>query len=280
MKIKHVDEPGATTFAAFAYVTARYVRWQVTVVRPGRSPNVGGQSIEFFAAAAVDAAPRGIGITAHALPIVQTAGTPPAKLTQPLKVVLDYPYAEPLHAAIRITGHEPRPVDLTFGSQTLDSVVETSDAPRPLAIDVEAGGEKVAAQAVTLPPLRTLDGLHPAPLAHRHRLYGDPDRHRGEAGQQPAAGHGRRPPHGQLSRGRAVSSGMSRCSGRPISSSSGCRPRTAADFFEAVKQRPGGAQRDVPERADRPVPAGGIAAAVPFRHATGASAPACRWTRR
>ena len=48
VKVRHVDEPGATTFAAFAPVTARYVRWQVTSVLPGRSRNVGGQSIEFL----------------------------------------------------------------------------------------------------------------------------------------------------------------------------------------------------------------------------------------
>ncbi len=55
-KVKHVDIPGATTFAGFAPVTARYVRWQVTAMLPGRSPNVGGQSIECLPPAKPEAA--------------------------------------------------------------------------------------------------------------------------------------------------------------------------------------------------------------------------------
>ncbi len=71
VKIEHVDAPGATTFEAFRPVRARYVRWQVTSVLPGRSPNVGGRSIELFAARAADETPRGIAIEAHTVPIIR-----------------------------------------------------------------------------------------------------------------------------------------------------------------------------------------------------------------
>ena len=47
-------------------VAARYVRWQVTSVLPGRSPNVGGQSMEFFVAGQTEPQPRGIGVDAVA----------------------------------------------------------------------------------------------------------------------------------------------------------------------------------------------------------------------
>ena len=70
VKVAHVDEPGATSFAAFAPVAARYVRWQVTSVLPGRSPNVGGQSIEFFAAAAeAETKPAAIGVKCGRSPL-------------------------------------------------------------------------------------------------------------------------------------------------------------------------------------------------------------------
>ena len=153
VKVQHVDEPEATTFAAFSPQNARYVRWQVTSVLPGRSQNVGGQGIEFFVAARVDAAPCGIGITARAVPIIDQQGT---GLVQPLKVTLAYPYAEPAQAVLRVTGQEPRGVDLKFGSQTLQYTAPAVDAAQSLDIAVEIGREKVVSQTVTLPPARKL----------------------------------------------------------------------------------------------------------------------------
>lgn len=153
VKVQHVDEPGATTFAAFAPVTARYVRWQVTSVLPGRSPNVGGQSIEFFAAGQTEAKPGGIGIEARTVQVVERQA---GARVQPLKVTLDYPYAEPVQAVVAIEGQPPRPVELTFGSQTLPYTIAAADAERTLKIAVEAGGLQVASRAVPLPPTRQL----------------------------------------------------------------------------------------------------------------------------
>ena len=153
VKVKHVDEPAATTFAAFAPVPARYVRWQVTSVLPDRSRNVGGRSIEFFTGGESEAAPRGIGIAARTVPILQQQAT---GMVQPLKVRLAYPYAEPAEAILRVAGQEPRPVTLEFGSQTLSYTVPAHDAAQPLELAIEIGGEKVACQTVTLPPARKL----------------------------------------------------------------------------------------------------------------------------
>ena len=75
LAVKHVDKPGGTTFAAFAPVTARYLRWQVTEVMPGRSLNLGGQSIEFFAPGEPDDSPHGIGIEAERTPPIVEPGT-------------------------------------------------------------------------------------------------------------------------------------------------------------------------------------------------------------
>jgi alpha-mannosidase len=153
VKIQHVDEPGATTFAAFAPVTARYVRWQVTSVLPGRSPNVGGQGIEFFAAGPAETRPEGIGIEARTVQVVQRQA---GGLVQPLKVTLDYPYAEAAQVVVKIAGQEPRSLELTFGSQTLPYMIVAADAERTLEVAIELDGQRVAARAVPLPPTRKL----------------------------------------------------------------------------------------------------------------------------
>jgi hypothetical protein len=153
VKIKHVDEPGATTFAAFAPVQARYVRWQVTSVLPGRSPNVGGQSIEFFAAGEAEARPRDIGIQARTVPVIERRA---GAAVQPLRVTLDYPYAERSKALVRLAGQEPRPVELTFGSHTLQYTVAAAETERKLDVAIEVGGETVASRAVPLRPARRL----------------------------------------------------------------------------------------------------------------------------
>ena len=117
------------------------MRWQVTSVLPGRSPNVGGQSIEFFAAdGEPEATPAGIGIDVQTLPIIERQAD---AAVQPLRVTIDYPYAETLKAMVRVEGQEPRPVELTFGSHTLEySVAATDEHDRTLKIDIEVGGDE------------------------------------------------------------------------------------------------------------------------------------------
>ena len=151
VKVKHVDEPGAMTYAAFAPVTARYVRWQVTSVLPGRSRNVGGQRIEFFTAGAPASTPRGIGIAARTVQVIERQA---GALVQPLRVSLNYPYAETVKALVRIEGQEPRSWELAFGSQTLDYTIAAAETERTLQVAIEVGGKNVAAQAVTLKPSR------------------------------------------------------------------------------------------------------------------------------
>lgn len=153
VRVKHIDEPGATTFAAFKPIEARYARWQVTSVLPGRSPNVGGQSIEFFAAGTAEPAPRGIGVQARTVQIVERQAEAPR---QPLRVTLHYPYAETVQANVLVEGQPPRTAELTFGSKTLQYDVATAAAERALNVAIEVGGEKVVSRFVTLPPTRQL----------------------------------------------------------------------------------------------------------------------------
>ncbi|MFC1596851.1 glycoside hydrolase family 38 C-terminal domain-containing protein [Planctomycetota bacterium] len=153
VNIQHVDEPGAMTFASFRPVRARYVRWQVTSVLPERSPNVGGHSIEFFAAGKVDKTPDGITLEAHTIPVIEQSDE---GLVQPLKLTLNYPYAETKRATVNITGQTPETISLRYGTQTLRNTLLALDTEQSLDIQIEIEGKEVAAQAVKVPPARKM----------------------------------------------------------------------------------------------------------------------------
>lgn len=153
VKLKHVDEPGATSFAAFAPVTARYVRWQVTSVLAGRSPNVGGQAIEFFKAGAPEATPAELGLKGNTIQVIQKKG---AELRQPLKVNLEWPYAETVNATVRLPGQEPREVVLKFGGTTLDFSILAPDQETVLPLTVEVPGVQPVERSLTIKPARKL----------------------------------------------------------------------------------------------------------------------------
>ena len=154
VKVAHVDKPSATTFASFKPVRARYVRWQVTSVLPGRSPNVGGKSIEFFAAGKVEkGVPSGIAIEAHTVPVIKRQDE---GLTQALKLNLTYPYAETREATVHLSGREPLSAKLQYGSQTLECNLPARDTEQSLDIRIDIEGKTAAAQTVKLPPARNL----------------------------------------------------------------------------------------------------------------------------
>lgn len=153
VKVAHVDKPGATTLATFPPVLARYVRWQVTSVLPGRSPNVGGQVMELFAAGDVDATPSGIGVSAHVLPIIERAGN---RLSQSLKLAVQYPYAEACQARVQVNGQKPRDMTLKFGHDTLEYVTPATDVARSLEVRFEISGQHAVTRTIQLPPARRL----------------------------------------------------------------------------------------------------------------------------
>lgn len=155
LKVAHVDEPGATTLAAFAPVTARYVRWQVTEVKPGRSPNLGGQGVRFFAAEPAEAAPTRIAVEGRALPIVALRG---GAGVRSLRVALDYPYAEPVSARVTVAALPSREVELRLGANRLAFEIPEAEEARSLKVVVEVAGKAVAErQMAVLPaPRRTV----------------------------------------------------------------------------------------------------------------------------
>ena len=152
-QVTHVCQRAGITFFALAEpVAAQRVRWRVTQLG---SPHgtVGGAAIEFFAAGQPEPSPRGIGIEARTVQIIERKD---GKLVQPLKVTLDHPYAESAKALVRVEGQEPRPLELKFGSQTLEYTVAAADTGRTLNVAIEVGGAQIASRAVTLKPARKL----------------------------------------------------------------------------------------------------------------------------
>ena len=262
VRVKHEDKPGATTFARFAPVRARYVRWQVTAIAPGGSPNVGGQRIEFFVAGAAEASPRGIGIetkTAHV--IERKAGA----LTRSMKLMLDYPYAKPVRAIIRVEGQPSRAVELNFGRQTFEYTTAAMETSQTVNVTVDVGGESVAAKPVTIPPARTLT-VYLLPHSHHdigytaiqtdieekqinnllegmaaaHRTADYPEGARFVWNVEVLWGAGSSPAAAVVQRARGI-------------------PRRGP-------KRAAWLERDVPQRTDRSLPAGGTRAALPIRH--------------
>ncbi len=163
IQVKHVDEQGATTFASFPPVTARFVRWQVTSVLPGRSTNVGGQGIDILVAAgAPEAKPSGLKVACSTLPILRRGES---GLRHPLYMTIDYPYAETLQAVARLDGQEPRPFELHNGAQELQFEIPASDQVRELAIGIEVADKSIASPKVSIKPVKKLT-IYVLPHSH------------------------------------------------------------------------------------------------------------------
>jgi alpha-mannosidase len=163
--VTHVNQrAGETFFALPSPVTARRVRWHITGLGPQGFPTVGGAEVAFYSPSpdAPETSPHALTIEAKALPLLERKGQ---ALLQPLVVTLQYPYATPLEATLRVEGAEPRPVSLKFGSQKLEIPLPTSASDRTLRVAVESLGQAVAAQTIAVQPVRPLD-IYLLPHSH------------------------------------------------------------------------------------------------------------------
>ncbi len=138
--------------------------------------------------------------------------------------------------SVRVEGQEPRPVELTFGSQTLEYAVAAADRERTLNVDIEVGGDKVASRTMTLKPARKLTVYI---LPHSHTDIGytaiqtDIEEKQINNLLQGLADARRT---AELSRRARVSSGTSRCSGPPTCSCSDFAGQQRDEFLDAVKR--------------------------------------------
>ena len=114
--VKHVNQRAGVTFLALpAPVTARRVRWQVTELGAGLA-TVGGAEIAFFSAGKGIAPPR----HHDREPDAANAGAARARRwSRPLKVTVNYPYAEPVDGVVRVTGAEAKAVISSSAARAL-----------------------------------------------------------------------------------------------------------------------------------------------------------------
>ncbi len=150
--VQHANTPGATTFVAFPPVTARYVRWQVTELGPKGYGTVGGAEIAWFAAGAVEPAPRQIQVHSRALDALLRDGS---RSVQPLEVTVESPYAQTIDATVQVADGKPVPIRLTPGSHVVSvPPLPAVDRETPVAVTLQAGGHSVRSQLLRRPVRR------------------------------------------------------------------------------------------------------------------------------
>ncbi len=150
--VQHVGKPaGMTTFVMPEPVTAQRVRWQVTKMTNDQINCAGGAEIVFYEAVGGDSTPKRIAIEARGEPVIERTND---QRSQPLKVSLDYPYATPIDAVVRVEGREPKNVRLCFGIQNLTFGIPPVETTSPLKITVDYNGKTVATATPTLKPVR------------------------------------------------------------------------------------------------------------------------------
>lgn len=164
--VKHVNQRGGVTWVTLpSPVTAQRARWRVTGLGSAHG-TVGGAEIAFFTAGKPESLPRATTLQAQAPQMVERAG---AALVRPLKVTVNYPYAEPVLGVVRLAGAEGKIVNLQFGSQTVELSVPAVASEKTVRVQVEAGGLPVASREVTLKPVRKLEIFV---LPHSHNDIG------------------------------------------------------------------------------------------------------------
>ncbi len=136
LPVTHVNRRAGTTWLKFsAPITAQRVRWQVTALGAGLS-TVGGAEIAFFTLGSSDPAPKAIRLEAQPLELLERKG---ATLVQPLKITVDYPYAEPTQGVLVPEGGGPQMLNLSFGTRTLECLVPPVQSPRKVTLTLTAG---------------------------------------------------------------------------------------------------------------------------------------------
>lgn len=150
--VRHANTPGGVThFALPSLVEARYVRWQVTALGPKRYGTVGGAEIRFFAAGQPEGTPGQAGLKVIGRPVVLREQ---GRLVRPIRVALEWPYAESLEATVRLGEAAARPLRLGFGGQTVEFMLPAEEKPLSLVASLEAAGKVWARSPVALPPVR------------------------------------------------------------------------------------------------------------------------------
>jgi alpha-mannosidase len=179
--VMHVNQRGGVTlFALPAPVTTTRVRWRVTGLGPQGHGTVGGAEISFFTGGPEESIPRGITIETRFYQVLERKR---GALLQPAQVILDYPYARPVDAMVRLADAEPRSVQLVPGTQTLDYSLPERTSEKEFSVAVVVAGQTAASHVFTRRPVRPWE-IHILPHSHVDigytALQGDVERKQNE----------------------------------------------------------------------------------------------------
>lgn len=153
--VQHVNRKAEVTFQSFTEpIKTRRVQWRVIRLGPQNYGTVGGAEIAFYEAGARRAEPDDVKVWGRVLSLVerQTGG-----MTQPLRVAIDYRYAEPVEAVLQVDGVAPQPVHLTPGQQEVELAIPAAEVERRLQMVLSAAsGTSMGEAEIIVPPLRKL----------------------------------------------------------------------------------------------------------------------------
>ena len=149
--IKHVNKRGGVTFVRFdSPVIGQRVKWRVTGLG-NQHGTVGGAEITFFTSGQPETVPSAISMQVRQPQIVTREGD---GLRQSLKIDLDYPYLEPTEGVLRVSGAQPKAVNLGYGPQSVEIPMTAVTAAVAKTVEIEAAGQKVKSLQVTVKPVR------------------------------------------------------------------------------------------------------------------------------
>ena len=153
--VTHANRKGGVTFQAFERpVAVRRVRWQVRRLGPQNYGTVGGAEIAFYGAGESQPLPSGLKIEARALSLAERRG---GELVQPLRVGVDYAYAEPIDAVLRVDDLAPHSLRLEAGQREVELAIPVADRERRMEITLTTvSGAELSGAVVMVPPLRKL----------------------------------------------------------------------------------------------------------------------------
>ena len=153
--VTHANRKGGVTFQAFDRpVAVRRVRWQVRRLGPQNYGTVGGAEIAFYCAGDPQPLPSGVKIEARVLSLAERRE---GELVQPLRVGLDYAYAEPIDAVLRVGDLAPQPLRLAAGQREVELAIPVADRERRMEITLTTvPGAELGGAVVLVPPLRKL----------------------------------------------------------------------------------------------------------------------------
>ncbi len=152
--VTHVNQrAGETFFVLPSPIMAQKVKWQVVAMGTAGVTTVGGAEIEFYRADNAESRPSRIALQPKLAPVARKS---PNGLLQPLNVTVNYPYAEPGDATIRVPGVESRLAHLQPGKQTVELLVPMAEAEKTLALSLEVAGAVITQTNLAQKPVKPL----------------------------------------------------------------------------------------------------------------------------